>query len=265
MRNNKKGFTLLELLIVITILAVLSVAVIVIINPAETIKKARDTQRISDLSSIKTAIALYQSLVTTPFLATISGSGSNAPCKTDGATSNYTAGEDRIYYSIPTGTGGATINDLTMDGQTFTSGFGFAQVAIANVGRVDGTGWLPVDLEDISTGSPISNFPVDPTNSITSTGHGQSGASGVASSATAINANALVYRYVCDVTTSGNKTYEINATLESSAFTLATDADNKTHKDGGNDTLMYEVGTNLLLMSRSAENVVTAPSTTQGF
>src|SRR5680860_471628 len=55
----KKGFTLLELLIVIGILAILSTTVILVINPAELLKKARDSQRISDLSTVKTAIAYY--------------------------------------------------------------------------------------------------------------------------------------------------------------------------------------------------------------
>lgn len=237
--KNKKGFTLLELLIVITILAVLSVAVIVIINPAETIKKARDTQRISDLSSIKTAISLYQSLVTTPYLG---GSTSDTACK---ASNAWDLANDLIWYSLPADA--ENITDTTLAGAgTFTSA-GNSQVATtAEVGEVDGTGWLPVDLLDISTGSPISNFPVDPTNDVSVTATSNLG--GTDSSAGAVNANALVYRYACDVTSSV-KTYEINATLESSAFnttpTATEGAENKDSKDGGNSDLMYEVGTKL--------------------
>ncbi|MCX6736947.1 MAG: type II secretion system protein [Candidatus Parcubacteria bacterium] len=55
----KKGFTLLELLIVIGILAILSAVTILVINPAELLRKSRDTQRISDLGSINSAIAFY--------------------------------------------------------------------------------------------------------------------------------------------------------------------------------------------------------------
>ena len=47
-RLESSGFTLLELLIVISVLAILSVALIVVLNPAETLKKGRDSQRISD-------------------------------------------------------------------------------------------------------------------------------------------------------------------------------------------------------------------------
>jgi len=54
-----RGFTLIELLVVIAILAVLAVAVVVVLNPAELIKQARDTTRISDLAALNSAISLY--------------------------------------------------------------------------------------------------------------------------------------------------------------------------------------------------------------
>jgi len=66
----KKGFTLLELLIVIGILAILSTTMIIVINPAELLKKARDSQRISDLSTVKTAIAYYITETASPIIGT---------------------------------------------------------------------------------------------------------------------------------------------------------------------------------------------------
>ena len=51
-KKPAKGFTLLELLIVIAIIAVLSVILVLVLNPAETLKKSRDTQRMSDLSTL---------------------------------------------------------------------------------------------------------------------------------------------------------------------------------------------------------------------
>lgn len=59
LRQSKKGFTLVELLVVIAILAVLAVAVVVVLNPAQLLKQARDSTRISDLAALNSAIALY--------------------------------------------------------------------------------------------------------------------------------------------------------------------------------------------------------------
>ena len=49
----KKGFTLIELLIVIGILGILVAAVLLAINPAEGQKKARDTKRMKDLTTLQ--------------------------------------------------------------------------------------------------------------------------------------------------------------------------------------------------------------------
>jgi len=53
----KKGFTLLEVLIVIGIIAVLSAAVLVAVNPTRQFKLARDSQRVANVAAIANAIA----------------------------------------------------------------------------------------------------------------------------------------------------------------------------------------------------------------
>lgn len=50
------GFTLIELLIVVTIIGVLAVLIIFAFNPNEIVKKTRDTNRISELNSVRKAI-----------------------------------------------------------------------------------------------------------------------------------------------------------------------------------------------------------------
>lgn len=57
--KNKKGFTLIELIVVIGIIAILSAMVIAILNPFEQFKKVRDAQRKSDLVQIQKALEQY--------------------------------------------------------------------------------------------------------------------------------------------------------------------------------------------------------------
>jgi prepilin-type N-terminal cleavage/methylation domain-containing protein len=54
-----RGFTLVELLVSLAVVAVLSLVVILAVNPAEQRKKARDARRLSDMQSIMKAISLY--------------------------------------------------------------------------------------------------------------------------------------------------------------------------------------------------------------
>ncbi|MEK7089877.1 MAG: type II secretion system protein [Patescibacteria group bacterium] len=136
MNNLKKGFTLIELLIVIAILAILSVAVVLVLNPAELIKQARDSTRISDLSAINSAIALYLVDVATPYF----GSATTA-CVT---------------------TSTATFATTTTALNPWASG---AAQFVNTSSSVTGGGWVTVNFGAISAGSPIAKLPIDPVNS----------------------------------------------------------------------------------------------------
>ncbi len=230
--NKKKGFTLLELLIVIGILAILSVALILVLNPAETLRKSRDTQRLSDLSTIKTALGLYLTSVTTPIL----GGASVSLCL---GTSTTTA---QIWYSAAIAdVVCATAQGPVASGTDVTASARFSNTdwcrMIGTTGGsvVDGTGWVPVNLSTLSGGSPISNYPLDPTNTI--------------AVPTVPTSTDLVYRYTCQggtvAGTAPPNVFELNAQLESTAYTVTED---KRATDGGDNTVFFEVGTSLRLM-----------------
>ena len=57
--RNKKGFTLVEVLLVVVIIAILAAVVIVAINPARQISQANNTQRSSDVKTILDAVHEY--------------------------------------------------------------------------------------------------------------------------------------------------------------------------------------------------------------
>lgn len=224
-KNKKGGFTLLELLIVIAIIAILSVALVIVLNPAETLKKARDAQRISDLSTLKTAIGLYMTSWSPVYLG---GASSNVLCKVLPADPWTTTGTSKISYSVLTA---ALTESSGIDGGTTGGSFS------TTPSTTDGLGWIPINFNNIAGGSPISNIPVDPVNTI--------------ASVTAVASTDLVYRYGC---ATNPLSYEIDAQLESTAYTVT---DNKRISDGGNSTAYYETGTNLGILGVGAANNTT--------
>lgn len=219
------GFTLLELLIVISIIAILSVALVVILDPAEALRKSRDAQRISDMNTMKTALGLYLTSTTTPYLgATVAGALNNDRCKATATGVWDVPATSGIFYSITgvsgTGLDGTVGNAIAADANNFA--------------LTDGSGWIPVMFDNLTGGSPISNLPVDPINTVTTPG--------------APASTDLVYRYACSATPLA---FEIDASLESVAYKTT---DDKRAKDGGNNTNYYEVGTNLRILSNTGSN-----------
>jgi len=196
-----------------------------VLNPSELLKKARDSQRISDLATLKKAIAIYQTDSSSINMA----GANNTGCKGTTSNSNWQTSSDKIYYSYPSDTG-APITATSFDGVVFTGGAGPSQVVQANLGKTDSTGWLPINFSSIpGEGSPISQVPIDPVNTIANPSYPTN--------------TDLVYRYVCSENT---LQYEIDAVLESDAYAVT---DNKMAQDGGNNDSYYESGTDLNIFS----------------
>ena len=141
MPKQTKGFTLIELLIVIAIVAVLSVVVILTLNPAELLRQARDSNRISDLSTIKSALSLYLA---------------------DGNTNWPTTGN--CYVDSSANIGASCVG--TGSGQS--ARFVLTLTTVTSTSRLNnGNGWLPVNFTLISSGSPVPQLPTDPVRDAT--------------------------------------------------------------------------------------------------
>ncbi len=139
------------------------------------VSKLLDQNRISDLSTLKSAISLYLADVSRPHLCD---------------------DKNTIYASGPI---------------TPPKGWKLGK----NTGKrsVDGLGWIPINLNEISSGAPISWLPIDPQNG---------------------SSSKSVYLFACDPK---GISFELNAIL--------TDENSKVimEKDGGDDPAVFEVGT----------------------
>ena len=186
---EQKGFTLIELLVVIAIIAVLAVVVVLTLNPAELLKQARDSNRISDLNTMKSALSLFVA---------------------DGNT------------SLATGYASCYVSTSTSPGANCDSAFSTNYATATTTGSkvINGSGWIPVNFNAISSGAPISNLPVDPINNAT-----------------------YWYGYGA---TSSDTTFKLTARMESSKYADGGSGDVES-TDGGISSSTYEVGTKISL------------------
>ena len=140
----QKGFTLVEFVVTVSIVAVIATTLIVTINPNEIFKQARDSRRMADLITLSTAISLY-----------VNSGGSINMDGQNGVTCKGGSNQ-KIYISIP--------NNQSPP-QNLPSGWSYNQVTITNLKKIDGSGWLPINFTNLVGGPPISSLPVDPINS----------------------------------------------------------------------------------------------------
>jgi prepilin-type N-terminal cleavage/methylation domain-containing protein len=148
MHSPARGFTLVELIITIAIVAFLSIVVILAINPAQLLQQARDSNRLSDMSTLNTALGVYVA---------------------QGGTSLGSA--NTIYVSIPDPAASSTSagdNCIGLGLLSLPAGYAYHCAASSTYRATDGTGWMTVNFTNISGGSPIGQLPVDPVNTSSS-------------------------------------------------------------------------------------------------
>ena len=121
-KNQKnKGFTLIETLLVIGIIAILAAVVIVAINPGRQLSQARNSQRWSNVNSILNATHQYAVDNTGNFPANIptsadcSGTATNEICKSGGSCAGLVdlsvlTVNETYLVSIPFDPSGETTN-----------------------------------------------------------------------------------------------------------------------------------------------------------
>jgi prepilin-type N-terminal cleavage/methylation domain-containing protein len=138
--RKTEGFTLIELLVVIAIIAVLAVVVILTLNPAQLLAQSRDSQRLSDMATLQSALNLYT--------------------EDQSGVAGYSLGvASTSYLSVPDPSSIACV-DLGMP----SSSYSYQCASSTSYRRSTGAGWIPVDLASTTTGSPIGSIPVDPVN-----------------------------------------------------------------------------------------------------
>ena len=189
------SFTLLELLIVIGIIAVLGSVTFIALNPVETLRTGRDTQRFADLDALNKAVNMAVIENTSTSLGTAS----------------------TVYVSLPDAS--ATCGSWSLP--SLPTGWAYHCAASSTYTLTNGTGWLPVNLAALSTGSPVSHDPLDPTNDATH-----------------------YYQYVPNPS---QTTWELASVMESSKYKMGGSND-KTSTDGGGNVSLYEKGTDLTLV-----------------
>lgn len=130
----------MELLIVIGIIAILATATVLVLNPAELLREARDSQRLSDLDSVKSAVSLLlATAVATPEL--------------DSAPSfDYCGSVYFLHYA-----GYSSTSPIRSAGTASTT-----DGSVAAGRGISGAGWIKVDFTKATGGSPIPVLPVDP-------------------------------------------------------------------------------------------------------
>lgn len=137
----RRAFTLIELLIVIGVLAVLAVAVILTLNPAELLRQSRDTRRVAEIKALN---------------AGINGFSSGNPKASLGTSS-------LLYVSLPDSDPACGSWALP----PLPGPWEYRCAPETSYRNLDGTGWIPLNVANLAKYVSVSALPVDPVNDAT--------------------------------------------------------------------------------------------------
>ncbi|GBD34699.1 hypothetical protein HRbin35_00440 [bacterium HR35] len=137
----KKGFTLIEMLIVIFLLMTILSLTLIVIKPFSYFQRSRDLKRMSDLKALEIAINTYLNVTSTPVL------GPNSRGVGEASSS--------VFISVP--------YDKEDVRNSLAGGFYIYQVSSINLNKIDGTGWLPINFS-VLIYPPLNSLPIDPIN-----------------------------------------------------------------------------------------------------
>lgn len=139
--DRRAGFTLLEFITAAGILVVAISVAVVLLNPTELFKQARDVQRIVDLETLSSTVELMQ-----------------ANHKNIGTSGQV------VYISLQSATSDCA--DIISQLQSLNIGWSF-HCSVDDPTLVNGDGWLPFDMSIDDSRTPVTHLPLDPRNGAT--------------------------------------------------------------------------------------------------
>ena len=139
----RRAFTLVEVLVTVGLIAVLSTAVLLTLNPLDFLKQGRDSIRLNDLSNLVRTLNYIQA---------------ESP-------QTFFGNPKTIYISRPDPnlTGDATSTCPNMNLPPIPSDWSYYCVSPQNLSKIDGKGWIPINFSNQAI-FRLSKLPTDPQN-----------------------------------------------------------------------------------------------------
>jgi prepilin-type N-terminal cleavage/methylation domain-containing protein len=145
--NRKSyGFTLIEILIVISMILILFSVTAQIFKPTAYLRKTRDIKRLADLQALDVALKTYLTATTSPDLGP--------------ANKGVDEASPTIFISVPFDKEDVRSQTIVWNAKTYY----LSQASSSEYFKNNGQGWLPVNLSVLPY-PPLFAYPADPINS----------------------------------------------------------------------------------------------------